>query len=55
MNIIGRDTLVFGVDDMAGSRQYLLDYSLHEEHVDPAVGGRFAALDGTARPPTPTR
>jgi len=48
MNILGLDTLVFGVDDMAGSRQYLLDYGLDEVNYDPAVGGVFAALDGTS-------
>lgn len=47
MNILGPDNLVFGVDDMAGSRQYLLDYGLDEQHFDPAVGGTFVALDGT--------
>jgi catechol 2,3-dioxygenase-like lactoylglutathione lyase family enzyme len=48
MNIIGLDNLVFGVDDMAGSRQYLLDYGLDELSFDPAVGGTYAALDGTS-------
>ncbi|MEK8052855.1 VOC family protein [Ideonella sp. DXS22W] len=47
MNIVGLDTLVFGVDDMPGSRQYLLDYGLDEVRFDPAVGGSYAALDGT--------
>ncbi len=47
MNILGLDNLVFGVDDLAGSRQYLLDYGLDEVDFDPAVGGRYAALDGT--------
>jgi catechol 2,3-dioxygenase-like lactoylglutathione lyase family enzyme len=43
MNIIGPDALVFGVDDLAGCRQYLIDYGLKD------VGGeRFEALDGTA-------
>lgn len=43
MNIIGPDTLVFGVDDVAACRQYLIDYGLKE------VGdGHFEALDGTA-------
>ncbi|WP_342620133.1 VOC family protein [Rhodoferax sp. GW822-FHT02A01] len=43
MNIIGPDALVFGVDDVAACRQYLIDYGLTE------VGsGRFEALDGTA-------
>lgn len=48
MNILGLDTLVFGVDDMAGSRQFLLDYGLDEVSFDPASGGVFAALDGTS-------
>lgn len=43
MNIIGPDALVFGVDDLAACRQYLLDYGLSE-----AAAGRFEALDGTA-------
>jgi catechol 2,3-dioxygenase-like lactoylglutathione lyase family enzyme len=43
MNIIGPDALVFGVDDVAACRQYLIDYGLKD------VGtGRFEALDGTA-------
>lgn len=43
MNIIGLDTLVFGVDDVAACRQYLTDYGLRD------VGnGRFEALDGTS-------
>jgi catechol 2,3-dioxygenase-like lactoylglutathione lyase family enzyme len=43
MNIIGPDALVFGVDDLAACRQYLIDYGLKD------VGqGRFEALDGTA-------
>jgi catechol 2,3-dioxygenase-like lactoylglutathione lyase family enzyme len=43
MNIIGPDTLVFGVDDVAACAQYLTDYGL-----TPAGAGRFEALDGTA-------
>jgi len=43
MNIIGPDALVFGVDDLAACRQYLVDYGLKE-----AGHGRFEALDGTA-------
>lgn len=43
MNIIGLDALVFAVDDLAGSAQYLRDYGLAD------VGnGRFEAMDGTA-------
>jgi catechol 2,3-dioxygenase-like lactoylglutathione lyase family enzyme len=47
MNIIGPDTLVFGVDDVAATTQYLVDYGLTPVGVT-AVGGRFEALDGTA-------
>ena len=47
MNIIGPDSLVFGVDDVAGSTQYLTDYGLQPVGVD-AAGGRFEALDGTS-------
>lgn len=43
MNIIGLDALVFGVDDLAACRQYLVDYGLRD-----AGGDRFEALDGTA-------
>ena len=43
MNIIGLDALVFGVDDLPASRQYLIDYGLKD-----AGEGRFEALDGTA-------
>ncbi|WP_233804873.1 VOC family protein [Paraburkholderia sp. HP33-1] len=46
MNIIGPDTLVFGVDDVASCKQYLLDYGLLPAHANEA-GGRFEALDGT--------
>lgn len=43
MNIIGPDALVFGVDDVAACRTYLVDYGLKD-----AGDGRFEALDGTA-------
>ncbi len=43
MNIIGPDALVFGVDDLAACRQYLIDYGLKDAGAD-----RFEALDGTA-------
>lgn len=43
MNITGLEALVFGVDDLAACRRYLLDYGLAQ--VD---GDRFEALDGTA-------
>jgi len=44
MNITGIETLVFGVEDLAACRQYLLDYGL-----EPAAGQphRLVALDGT--------
>lgn len=43
MNIVGLDALVFGVDDVAACRQYLIDYGLKD------VGGsRFEALDGSS-------
>ena len=48
MNITGLESLVFGVDDLAACRQYLLDYGLDEVDFDPAVGGTWAALDGTS-------
>jgi hypothetical protein len=46
MNIIGPETLVFGVDDVASCTQYLLEYGLLPAGADDA-GGRFEALDGT--------
>ncbi|WP_321854137.1 VOC family protein [Paraburkholderia tropica] len=46
MNIIGPDTLVFGVDDVASCNQYLADYGLITVAAD-GKGGRFEALDGT--------
>jgi catechol 2,3-dioxygenase-like lactoylglutathione lyase family enzyme len=46
MNILGPDTLVFGVDDVSACNQYLADYGLKViESTDTA--GRFEALDGT--------
>ncbi len=46
MNIIGLDTLVFGVDDVAACSRYLTDYGLTPIGAD-ATGGRFEAIDGT--------
>lgn len=43
MNIIGPDSLVFGVDDVAACTKYLTDYGL-----EPTGDGRFEALDGTS-------
>lgn len=42
MNILGPDYLVFGVDDVAGCHQFLLDYGLTEKQ-----NGYFQSLDGT--------
>ena len=47
MNIIGPDALVFGVDDVAGCSQYLIDYGLTPVGAN-EQGGRFEAQDGTA-------
>lgn len=46
MNIVGPDTLIFGVDDLAGSMAYLTAFGLTPVGVD-ETGGFFAALDGT--------
>jgi catechol 2,3-dioxygenase-like lactoylglutathione lyase family enzyme len=48
MNITNLETLVFGVEDMDASRQYLLDYGLTESDYSPATGGTYEALDGSA-------
>jgi hypothetical protein len=47
MNILGPDTLVFGVDDVAACIQYFTDYGLTPIGVT-ASGGRFEAADGTS-------
>ncbi|HSI56445.1 MAG TPA: VOC family protein [Ideonella sp.] len=47
MNITGLEALVFGVEDMAAGRQYLLDYGLKEVDASPA-GACYEALDGGA-------
>ncbi|TKC86872.1 glyoxalase [Trinickia terrae] len=47
MNILGLEYLVFGVDDLSGAHQFLLDYGLDPVHYHPAEGGTYAALDGT--------
>lgn len=47
MRITGLETLVFGVDDVAGAARYLTDYGLAATGVSEA-GGRFEAIDGTA-------
>ncbi|TMV87443.1 glyoxalase [Thioclava sp. BHET1] len=48
MRIIGPDEMIFGVDDIDASRQFLLDYGLDEESWDSAAGGTFTACDKTA-------
>lgn len=47
MNIVGLEALVFGVEDMAAGRQYLLDYGLREVGASSA-GASYEALDGGA-------
>ncbi|MGA2190203.1 MAG: glyoxalase [Steroidobacteraceae bacterium] len=47
MNIIGPDTLIFGVDDLGACTRYLTDYGLEPVGVT-AAGGSFEALDGTS-------
>jgi Glyoxalase/Bleomycin resistance protein/Dioxygenase superfamily len=47
MNILGPDSLIFGVDDVAACTQYLTDYGLAPVDAG-AAGGRFEALDGTS-------
>jgi len=47
MNIIGPDSLVFGVEDMAACSRCLLDYGLTSRDHGPS-GGTFEALDGTS-------
>ena len=44
MNIIGPDYLVFGVDDLPGSIEYLTKFGLKPVDVD-ASGGLFEALE----------
>lgn len=46
MNIIGPDYLVFGVDDLRGSIEYLTAFGLKPVDVNDK-GGLFEALDGT--------
>lgn len=47
MNILGLDTLVFGVDDIPTCAQCLQDYGLNVVSLD-EKGGHFEALDGTS-------
>jgi catechol 2,3-dioxygenase-like lactoylglutathione lyase family enzyme len=46
MNILGLESLVFGVDDVAGCMQFAIDYGLKPVNAS-AAGGWFEALDGT--------
>jgi len=46
MNILGPDSLVFGVEDVDACGRYLLDYGLTKVE-SAASGGVFEALDGT--------
>ncbi|MCG9702177.1 VOC family protein [Vibrio natriegens] len=46
MNIIGLETIVFAVEDVAECSQFLIDYGLTPVDVTER-GGRFEALDGT--------
>jgi catechol 2,3-dioxygenase-like lactoylglutathione lyase family enzyme len=46
MNIIGPDCVVFGVEDLEGSKTYLADFGLTGVQVDDS-GWLFQALDGT--------
>ncbi|GAB4356848.1 MAG: VOC family protein [Oricola sp.] len=48
MRIIGPDELVFGVDDLAACRTFLVDYGLAEDSWSDDAGGTFIALDNTA-------
>ncbi|WP_341217400.1 VOC family protein [Neptunomonas phycophila] len=47
MKIVGLETIIFGVDDVAACSTFLTDYGLIPVGVTEA-GGRFEALDGTA-------
>ena len=47
MNIIGPDSLIFGVDDVGACSQYLTDYGLKPVGVT-ETGGTFEGLDGTS-------
>src|SRR6202158_1348588 len=47
MNIIGPDSLLFGVDDVGACSRYLTDYGLKPVSVT-GMGGTFEGLDGTS-------
>jgi len=47
MNIVGLDTLIFGVENIEECANYLKDYGLRPVN-ETSSGGRYEALDGTA-------
>jgi len=47
VNIIGPDSMIFGVDDLDGSMRFLADYGLHKTEAG-SHGATFEALDGTS-------
>ncbi|MGY8682112.1 hypothetical protein Q2941_30700 [Bradyrhizobium sp. UFLA05-153] len=47
MKIVGVDSLIFGVDDVAGSARLLTDYGLTPMQSSES-GGRFEAIDSTS-------
>lgn len=47
IQIVGLDSLVFGVDDVSACKQYLTDFGLREVHTS-SRSGSFAAADGTS-------
>ncbi|MCW4627725.1 MULTISPECIES: VOC family protein [Marinomonas] len=47
MKIVGLETIIFGVEDVASCATFLTDYGLFPVDVT-ETGGRFEALDGTA-------
>lgn len=47
MNIVGLDSLVFGVEDVAGCCKHLIDFGLAPTEMN-AAGGRFTALDSSS-------
>lgn len=47
MNILGPDSLVFGVDDLDACIRFFTDYGLTPVGIDKS-GGRFEAVDGTS-------
>jgi catechol 2,3-dioxygenase-like lactoylglutathione lyase family enzyme len=47
MKITGLESLIFGLDDVAGAARFLTDYGLTPVHVS-ETGGSFEAIDGTS-------